>query len=167
MGAANNVNFVIENNCILRGSRNIRIGNDVTIGTYSFFDASGGSILCGDASSFNRDVYLNASKGGTISIGRFCLIGPGVKIFTANHRFDDRELPIRLQGDTISDVRIGNNCWIGANVVITAGVHIGDGAVIGAGAVVTRDIPDDCLATGVPAKPVKVFKKSASQENTI
>ena len=52
-------------------------------------------------------------------------------------------------------IRIGRRVWIGANVVITKGVTIGDNSVIAAGAVVTRDIPANVVAGGVPAKVIK------------
>ena len=53
------------------------------------------------------------------------------------------------------EIRIGNDVWVGANVTILPGVTIGDNVVIGAGAVVTKDIPDNSLALGVPARVVK------------
>ncbi|MFL0198961.1 DapH/DapD/GlmU-related protein, partial [Clostridium sp. WILCCON 0269] len=55
------------------------------------------------------------------------------------------------------EIHIGNNVWIAANVVIIGGVHIGDNAVIGAGSVVTKDIPNNYLAYGVPCKPVRMI----------
>jgi acetyltransferase-like isoleucine patch superfamily enzyme len=52
-------------------------------------------------------------------------------------------------------VRIGSNCWFGANCVVTGGVEIGERAVIGANSVVTRDIPAGVIAAGVPAKVLR------------
>jgi acetyltransferase-like isoleucine patch superfamily enzyme len=52
-------------------------------------------------------------------------------------------------------VTIGNDVWLGSNVVVTAGVTIGDGAIIAAGAVVIKDIPPYTIAAGIPAKPIK------------
>ena len=54
-----------------------------------------------------------------------------------------------------SEIRIGNDVWLGANVTILPGVTIGDNVIVGAGAVVTKDIPDNSLALGVPARVVK------------
>ena len=54
-----------------------------------------------------------------------------------------------------SEIRIGNDVWLGANVTILPGVTIGDNVIVGAGAVVTKDIPDNSLAVGVPARVVK------------
>lgn len=52
------------------------------------------------------------------------------------------------------DVVIGNDVWLGARVVVTAGVTIGDGCIVGAGAVVTKDLPANCIAAGVPARVI-------------
>ena len=57
--------------------------------------------------------------------------------------------------DKIGEITIGNNVHIGINTIIMPDVHIGNNVVIGAGAVVTRDIPDNCVAAGVPAKPIR------------
>jgi len=146
---------VIENGCVFRNPRNIRFGHNVTIGMRCFFEATNGSVQCEDFVAFNADVHFNASKGGRISVGRDSLIGPGVKVFTSNHLFVAENLPAREQGDSIADVSIGRNCWLGANVIVTSGVRIGDGSVIGAGAVVTSDIPENSLAVGVPARARK------------
>lgn len=52
-------------------------------------------------------------------------------------------------------IHVGKNVWIGAHATILPGVNIGDGAIIGAGAVVNKNIPANCVAVGVPAKPIK------------
>lgn len=58
-------------------------------------------------------------------------------------------------GKNIGEIVIGNNVWVGRNSTIRKGVHIGDNSVIATGAVVTRDIPANCVAGGIPAKPIK------------
>ena len=71
-------------------------------------------------------------------------------------------LSVRDCGHVIGDVHIGDNVWIGANVVITKGVSIGDGSIIGAGAVVTKDVPSMSIAFGVPCKIIakRILEKS-------
>lgn len=102
-----------------------------------------------------RKVFINSSchfqDQGGIYIGDGCLIGHCVVLATLNHDFD----PAKRQNLHHKPIRIGNGVWIGAHATITAGVTIGDNAIIAAGAVVTRDIPADTIAAGVPAKPLR------------
>jgi len=81
-------------------------------------------------------------------------MGPSVKIITRNHIFRDKTVPIRIQGETELPVVIGNDVWIGANVVILPGVTVGNGAIIAAGAVVNKNIPEFTIVGGVPAKGI-------------
>ena len=90
-----------------------------------------------------------------IHLGKHLLMGPGCKIFNSNHRFDNPEVPFRLQESQSKDVYIEDNVWLGANVVVTAGVKIGHDTIIAAGSVVTKDIPPYSIAGGVPAKVIK------------
>ena len=62
-------------------------------------------------------------------------------------------------------ITIGNNCWIAGNVTVCGGVTIGDGCVIGAGSVVTRDIPPNSLAVGVPCRVIRGITEADSLEN--
>jgi acetyltransferase-like isoleucine patch superfamily enzyme len=66
------------------------------------------------------------------------------------------ERPIRLQGIYMRDVRVGNNCWIGYGVCVLRGVTIGDNCVVGTSAVVTKDVPDNAVVAGVPARVVRM-----------
>lgn len=76
-----------------------------------------------------------------------------MSIFAATHETD---VTSRRKGvEYAREVKIGNDCWIGGQVIIMPGVTIGDGVTIGAGSVVTKDIPSFCVAIGSPAKVVK------------
>ena len=98
---------------------------------------------------------------GGIEIGDNVLFGPRVSIYTARHAFDAKE---RGAGACFAKkVTIGNNVWVAANVVILGGVTIGDNAVIGAGSVVTKDIPANYLAYGVPCKPIREITEQDSK----
>lgn len=88
-----------------------------------------------------------------IRFGDNCLLAPGVHIYTAAHPLDPVERNSGIEFG--KPVTIGNNVWIGGRAVINPGVTIGDNVVIGAGAIVTRDIPDNVVVAGNPAKIIK------------
>lgn len=102
-------------------------------------------------------VYANFNltlvDDGPIEIGSNVMFGPNVVVATAGHPV----LPqLRRVGAQFNlPVRIGDNVWVGAGVLITPGVSIGDNAVIGAGSVVTRDLPADVVALGSPCRVVR------------
>ena len=84
------------------------------------------------------------------------MMGTDCLIYTQNHKFDEIDKLMRLQGfQGTKPVYIGNNCWIGGRVTILPGVKIGDGSIIGAGAVVTKDVPENSIVAGNPAVVVK------------
>jgi acetyltransferase-like isoleucine patch superfamily enzyme len=134
-------------------------GRNVTIAKYSSLVCTGviankgKGIKIGDYSAIGAHSFIGGQGG--VLIGDNVIMGPGVKIFSENHNFDHLHIPIRLQGETRKGVNIGSNCWIGAGVIILDGVTIGEGCVIAAGAVVTKDIPPNTIAAGVPAKVIK------------
>lgn len=114
----------------------------------------------GDRISLGDRVYLNVNctllDGGKISIGDDCLIGPNVQILTINHAMSPTE---RLnKNNYANDVIIGSNVWLGAGVIILPGVSIGKNAVIGAGSVVSRDVDENHLYLGNPARKIRFLE---------
>jgi acetyltransferase-like isoleucine patch superfamily enzyme len=109
--------------------------------------------------TIGRGVFLNlgvmiASKE-LVEIGDHCMLANGCFVSDASHRFDDQVQPITWQGfASKGPTRIGDNCWLGTNVVVTSGVSIGRRCVIGANSVVTKDIEPFTIAVGAPAKAV-------------
>lgn len=88
-----------------------------------------------------------------VRIGDNCLFGPGVHIYTATHPVDPNE---RNKGPEYGKpITIGNNVWVGGRAIINPGVTIGHNVVIASGAVVTKDIPDNVIVGGNPAKVIK------------
>lgn len=103
-------------------------------------------------------IILDCAK---VTIGDNVLIGPNVGIYTAGHPLD---YEIRNQEyEYAFPIRIGNNVWIGGNVVINPGISIGDNAVIGAGSVVTKDIPSNVIAVGNPCKVLREITEKDKQ----
>lgn len=88
-----------------------------------------------------------------VVLGTKCLLAPNVTITASNYGIV-RGTPVMDQPKIEQDIVIGPGVWLGANVVVTAGVTIGAGAIVGAGAVVTRDLPSNCIAGGVPARVI-------------
>lgn len=104
---------------------------------------------------FGTEPYL-------ISIGNHVTVTSGVKFITHDGGvwvFREKQPTI----DVIAPITIGNNVFIGSGVILMPGVTIGDNCVIGAGAVVTKNIPSNCVAAGVPAKPIKSIDEYYSQ----
>jgi len=90
---------------------------------------------------------------GKVVIGDNCLIAPNVSIYTAGHPVHPATRNSMYEYGI--DITIGDNVWIGGNVVIMPGVHIGDNVVIGAGSIVTKDIPAWTVAAGNPCKVIR------------
>jgi acetyltransferase-like isoleucine patch superfamily enzyme len=111
-------------------------------------------IRIGGGTFLNQGVMVAALN--LVEIGEHCMIANGSFVTDAAHRFDDPDRPVPWQGFTTKGpTRIGDNCWLGANVVVTSGVTIGRRCVIGAGSVVTQDIPAFSVAAGAPAKVLR------------
>lgn len=110
-------------------------------------------IDCGSRVSLGKDVFANHGLTmmslGTITIEDGAMLGPEVGLFTVNHE------PKNIRTLMTKEIRIKKNAWIGARVSILPGVTIGENAIVGTGSVVTKDVPDNCVAVGVPAKVVK------------
>lgn len=88
-----------------------------------------------------------------IRIGNDCFIAPGVHIYTATHPINPHE---RISGAEFGKpVQIGDNVWIGGKTIINPGVTIGNNVVIASGTVVTKDVPDNVVVGGNPAKIIK------------
>ncbi len=112
---------------------------------------NGKNINVGDNFLANYNVtILDVDK---VTMGDNVMIGPNTLISTVNHPLTPKGRRQHLS--LIKPVRIGSDVWIGGNVTILPGVTIGSNVVIAAGAVVTKDVPDNTLVGGVPAKFIK------------
>lgn len=118
--------------------------------------------------NFNFTVQDDAE----VTIGDDCNFGPNVTIVTPCHpMLPDERKAIRCEDGSIKrlcyakPVKIGHDCWFGANVVVCPGVTVGDNCVIGAGSVVTKDIPSGTFAAGNPCKVIRELGEADSMKN--
>ena len=95
---------------------------------------------------------------GGVTIGADTLVSMHCRILSSNHTVPPAGTPIRSQPDIPLPTAIGRDVWLGAGVTILGGVTVGDGCVVGAGAVVTKDLPPNSVAMGVPAAVVRQRK---------
>ncbi len=129
---------------IKKCGRKFAVGKGVTI-------LSPDRLQVGDDVYLARGTWVNAFGG--LILEDEIMTGPYVVISTSNHGFKDGS--VRHGGTHPAPVQIGKGSWIGAHAVVTAGVTIGKGVVVAANAVVTKDIEDNMIAGGIPAKPIK------------
>lgn len=106
-----------------------------------------GKLFIGNGTYINPNTIIVCRKN--ISIGKNCAISWNCQIID-----DDFHLLGNMQSSS-KEIFIGDNVWIGANVMVLKGVHIGNGAIIGAGSIVTKNIPERCMAAGIPAKVIR------------
>ena len=149
---------VIEDGAEIQGRSRagVVIGERVSIGRGAQIRPSGNygrppgdGLRVGADSNIGPSSYLGCSS--MITIGERCLLGPGVKIFTEWHEFDQSGGAIKDQGVGSRPVDLDDGCWIGAGSILLPGVTIGAGSVVAAGSVVTRPVPPRTLVAGVPA----------------
>jgi acetyltransferase-like isoleucine patch superfamily enzyme len=143
----------------------IRIGSQTMIGPYASITVgmapgqkmvTNPVVAIGDRCVIGRGSHIIGHF--SIEIGDEVQTGPNVYITDQNHAYDDPDVPVGRQWPVDNPVSIGSGAWLGTAVVVLPGSSIGRNAVIGAGSVVTGEIPDHCVAVGVPAKVVKRYE---------
>lgn len=119
--------------------------------------------------NFFGNFNLTVQDDAEVTIGDDCNFGPNVTIVTPIHPMlpDERRKLRTASGEEkqlcyARPVHIGNDCWLGASVTVCPGVTIGDNCVIGAGSVVTRDIPANSFAAGVPCRVIRKLTEADS-----
>lgn len=126
------------------------MGENTTI-VPPFWCDYGYHITVGD--SFYANHNLIVQDGAGVSFGDHVFIAPNCCFTTAEHAIDPE---MRKAGvEVAKPIKVGNNVWIGAGCIILAGVEIGDNTVIGAGSVVTKSIPGNVVAVGVPCRVLR------------
>jgi acetyltransferase-like isoleucine patch superfamily enzyme len=116
-------------------------------------------VRIGAGTFLNLGVMVAAQE--LVEIGAHCMLANGCFVSDASHRYDDPSRPITWQGfESKGPTRIGDNCWLGAHVVVTGGVTIGERCVIGANSVVTSDVAPFSLAAGAPARVLRTLARA-------
>ena len=152
----------IDRNCYIDAlsSEGIILGNNVSIGKFTTIECSGSIKNIGVGLKVGNNVGLGTHGffgcAGGVEIGSNTIFGNFVSIHSENHKCQDLNTPIRLQGIERMGIKIGEDCWIGAKVTILDGACIEDGSVIAAGSVVIKGIYEgNKIYGGVPARLLK------------
>jgi acetyltransferase-like isoleucine patch superfamily enzyme len=155
--------FIGDNVLINALSKNgVQFGNNVSIHNNTIIDCTGGirsigeGLIIGDNVGISPNCFIQVR--GTVQIGNNVLLGPGVKLFSESHNFEDPEKFINEQGETRKGVIIEDGVWVGSDVTILDGVTIGANAVIAAKSLINRDVPPFSIVAGIPAKVIKYRK---------
>lgn len=153
-------NSFIHKPMLLSGLQNIYLQDNVYIWPNSRIEAietniGSGKISIGCGTKINPNVHIAAAS--RVSIGSNCLFASNVYITDHDHFWDpEHETPTESQSLIASPVIIGDNVWLGEGAKVLKGVTIGKGAIIGASALVTKDVPSNAIAVGVPAKIIDI-----------
>lgn len=119
------------------------IGQNVIINQSNYITAKpNAKLIIGDNTYITR---ATISCLGEIQIGNNCILGEGMKIFDHNHQYTKEPFSVSKTDFNIGKIKMGNNVWTGANVVILKDVTIGDNVIIGAGCVIHKDVPDNSI----------------------
>lgn len=149
-----------------RGKSRLQFAEGLTTGYHCRFDLLGEEddnsikLIIGKNCKLGDNVHIVANE--KVIIGDNCLMASKIFISDTSHGeysnkiiYSSPDIPPDERPFYVKPVVIGNNVWIGENVCILLGVTIGNGCIIGANSVVNRDIPDNCIVAGVPAKIIK------------
>ncbi|KAF3810753.1 putative maltose O-acetyltransferase [Colletotrichum gloeosporioides] len=113
---------------------------------------------------FGQNVYVNSNSTWidtcTITVGSRTLIGPNCSFYSGTHPLDPTLRNGTRGPESGKPITIGDDCWIGGNVIVLPGVTIGKGVTVGAGSVVTKDVPEHVVVVGNPARVVKEITPS-------
>ena len=148
--------------CFVCPGVTFEIGPDatVTLGRWSWLGqgckvrAHEGRVSIGAKTVLGQECTISAYQN--VSIGRECIVADRVMMIDFDHGVVDVERTIREQGIYKRDVHVGHNVWIGYGACILRGVTVGDNCVIGTSSVVTKDVPANAVAGGVPARVIRM-----------
>ena len=132
-----------NNSIVIHPESEIYINENVSINQHNFITVHKNAKF-----SIGKNTYITRatiSCLGEINIGENCILGEGMKIFDHNHQYSKDPFSVSKTDFTTGIVKMGNNVWTGANVVILKDVTIGNNVIIGAGCVIHKDVPDNSI----------------------
>jgi acetyltransferase-like isoleucine patch superfamily enzyme len=132
----------------------LRIGRWAWIGDGSKIRVHEGEVSIGAKTVMGQECTISAYQH--VQIGRECIVADRVMLIDFDHGVVEVERPIRLQGIYKRDVRVGHNVWIGYGACILRGVLVGDNSIVGTSTVVTRDVPENAVVGGSPARVIRM-----------
>lgn len=132
----------------------VHLGRWSWIGHGCKIRAHEGEVRIGAKTVLGQECTISAFQH--VSIGRECIVADRVMFIDFDHGVVEVDRPIREQGIYKRDVRVGNNVWVGYGACILRGARVGDNCVIGTDSIVTKDVPDDAVVAGVPARVVRM-----------
>jgi len=138
----------------------LHVGRWAWIGHGTKIRVHEGEVRIGAKTVIGQDCTISAFQH--VSIGRECIVADRVMLIDFDHGVVEVERPIRLQGIYKRDVRVGHNVWIGYGACILRGVRIGDNSIVGTSSVVTRDVPENAVVGGVPARVIRMREEPRS-----
>lgn len=132
--------LVIGNQCKLTISENVIFRNNCSVTL-----VNDGDLTIGQNVFFNNNCSVNCMEN--IRIGDNTIFGEAVKLYDHNHQIEKENIRLKIHGDkfTTQSINIGDNCWIGSDVVILKGVNIGNNAVIGAGSLIYKSVEPNSI----------------------
>src|SRR5881397_4173446 len=130
----------------------IRFGRFVWVGDGTKIRCHEGEVEIGAKTVIGQECTISAYK--RVRIGEQCVIADRAMFIDFDHGATEVERPIRVQGIYKRECIIGSNVWIGYGACFLRGVRVGDNAIVGTNSVVTKDVPANAVAGGVPAKVI-------------
>lgn len=151
----NESDFWCDSSALLELKKHFAKAGENMVLTPPFYCDHGDKIYFGD--HFYANTGLTILDENQVIFGDHVFLAPHVSIYTAGHPISWEVRNLELE--YAKPVKIGNNVWIGGNVVINPGVEIGDDVVIGSGSVITKDIPSHVVAAGNPCRVIRKITK--------
>ena len=150
---------------LFRNNPKSTISSDFKLGANNYYDISpSAEIIIAENVTINESNYLTIKSNakfsigkntyitratisclGNISIGENCILGEGMKLFDHNHQYTQEPFSVSKTDFNVGFIKMGNNVWTGANVIILKDVTIGDNVIIGAGCVIHKDVPANTI----------------------